>query len=142
MADHTGIPARTQLGAACSTTQYNTCSVRATAKLASPTLPQGLRGQQYVQPVPRTMVAETKQHQLDQNFDSSGLVLSRSEDRNGDAGCSVLGLELADGSTDEAPGIVQTLSLTIFAADDQLITMLDFADKAIPDQVLCFFFSI
>ena len=92
--------------------------------------------------MPKTTVAETTQLQQDQNFDLTALVLSRSQERNGGEGRKAFDLELADGSKDEASGKVQTLSLTLFAADDQLITMLEFADKAISDQVPVSFFNL
>ena len=83
----------------------------------------------------------TTELQQDQNFDLAALVLSRSQQRNGGDGRKAFDLELADGSIDESSGKVQTLSLTIFAPDDQVITMLEFADKAISDQVLVSFFQ-
>ena len=43
---------------------------------------------------------------------------------------------------DEASAKVQTLSLTVFAADADIITMLEFADKAISDQVPVSFFNL
>ena len=123
-------------------TQYNSCSVRATVNLASTTLSKVLEDNSAVQPVPKTTVAETAQLQQDQNFDLTALVLSRSQQRNGGDGRKAFDLELADGSIDEWSGNVQTLSLTIFAPDDQLITMLEFADKAISYQVpVSFFFQ-
>ena len=121
-------------------TQYNSCSVRVTVNMASTTLSRVLEDNGALQPVPKTTVAETTQLQQDQNFDLTALVLSRSQQRNGGDGRKAFNLELADGSVDEASAKVQTLSLTIFAADAQLTTMLEFADKTISDQVLVSFF--
>ena len=108
----------------------------------STTLSRVLEDNSAVQPVPKTTVAETTQLQQDQNFDLTALVLSRSQQRNGGDGRKAFDLELADGSMDEASAKVQTLSLTIFAADAQIITMLEFADKAISDQVPVSFFNL
>ena len=123
-------------------TQYNSCSVRVTINLASTTLSRVLGDNSAVQPVPKTTVAETTQLQQDQNFDLTALVLSRSQQRNGGEGRKAFDLELADGSMDEATAKVQTLSLTLFAADADIITMLEFADKAISDQVPVSFFNL
>ena len=123
-------------------TQYNSCSVRVTVNMASTALSTVLEDNSAVQFVPKTTVAETTQLQQDQNFDLTALVLSRSQERNGGDGRKVFDLELADGSVDEASGKVQTLPLTIFTPDDQLNTMLEFADKAISDQAPVSFFNL
>ena len=104
--------------------QYNSCSVRVAVSMASTTLSTVLEDNSAVQPVPKTTVAETTQLQQDQNFDLTALVLSRSQERNGGDGRKAFNLELADGSMEEASGKVQTMSLTLFAADAQLTTML------------------
>jgi hypothetical protein len=123
-------------------TQYNNCSVRVTVNMASTTLSVVLGSNSAVQPVPRTTVAQTTQLEQDQNFDLTALILSRSQQRPGGDGRKAFDLELADGSTDEASGKVQTLSLTLFAPDDEFVTMLEFADKAISDQVPVSFFNL
>ena len=123
-------------------TQYNSCSVRVTVNMASTTLSMVLEDRSAVQPVPKTTVAETTQLQQNQNFDLTALVLSRSQERNGGNGRKAFSLELADGSRDEASCKVQTMSLTLFAPDAQLISMIEFADKAISEQVPVSFFNV
>ena len=82
----------------------------------------------------KTTIAETTHLQQDQNFDLTAFVLSRSQERKGGDSRKAFDLELADGSTDEASGKVQTMSVTVFASDAKSTTMVECADKAIEDQ--------
>ena len=101
--------------------------------MASTTLSKVLEHHSVVQPVPKTTITETTQLRQDQNFDLTALVQSRSQERKGGDSRKAFDLELADGSMDETSGKVQTMSVTVFAPDARIDTMLEFADKAISD---------
>ena len=123
-------------------TQYNGCTVRVTVNMASTTISKVLEHHSAVQPVPKTTIAETTHLRQDQNFDLTAFVLSRSNERKGGDSRKAFDLELADGSTDEASGKVQTMSVTVFAPDANSATMLEFADKAIEGQYPVSFFNL
>ena len=100
-------------------TQYNGCSVRVTVNMAMTKLATVFGTASAVQPVPKTIVAETKQVGVDQNFDLTVFGLSRDPVRSGGEGRKAFDLELADGSRDEASGKVQTMSLSVFASETE-----------------------
>ena len=95
-----------------------------------------------LQPVPKTTVAQTKEVQQNQNFDLTAFVLSRHPVRNGGDGRKVFDLELADDSTDEMSGKVQTILLSVFASDADVAAQVEFADKSKDQKVPVSFFNV
>ena len=119
-------------------TQYNSCSVRVTVNMAMTKRATVFGSTSAAQPVPKTSVAETKQVRVNQNFDLTACALSRGPARSGGAGRNAFDLELADGSTDEASGKVQTMSLAVFASEAEAESLLEFADSCIKQQIRMF----
>ena len=119
--------------------QYNSCSVRVTVNMASTTLSWCIENHSAVQPVPKTMISDTKQLQQNQNFDVTVFVLSRDKERKVGETRKAFDLELADGSTDAVSAKVQTMSVTLFGAEAEWIKLRELDDKAIGDQVLVLF---
>ena len=115
--------------------QYISCSVRATAGMASSTLPQALEDRSVVQPAPSTGVADTTQLQQHQNSGVPAFVLSRSQERNGGDARIAFDLEFADGSRGAAPGKLHTVSFSLFADEAGMTRMFEFAEESSWEQV-------
>ena len=111
-------------------TQYMSCSVRVCVNMAATKLTGVVGSPSAVQPVPKTTVVQTKELRRNQNFDLTAFMLSRSEVRNGGDGKKAIDLELADGSTDESTGKVQTISVAIFISDAEVDKHLEFLDRS------------
>ena len=92
-----------------------------------------------VQPVPTTTVSQTKQVQQNQSFDLTAFVLRCSPIRHGGEGRKAFDLEVADGSTDEMSGKVQTILVSVFASDAEVAAQTDFADKIKMKKTQCLF---
>ena len=112
-------------------TQYMSCSVRVAINMASSTHVSIFGTPCVVQPVPNVTVSETKDIKQSQSFDLTAFILSRTASRNGGPDRKAFDLELADGSTDMTCGKVQTVKLTVFAADSEVAAYLQTADKSI-----------
>ena len=110
--------------------QYMSCSVRVSVNMATTKLVGVFAPLSAVQLVPKTTVAQTKEVQQNQNFDLTAFVLSRRPVRNGGDGRKAFDLELADGSTDEMSGKVQTILLSVVASDADVAAQVEFADKS------------
>ena len=89
-----------------------------------------------VQPAPTTMCAEAALRQQGQLIDSAAFVVSRRKERCAGGGHGAPNLGLADGSADTAPGIVQSLTSSLFVGEAHLIPTVECADAAISCQVL------
>ena len=120
-------------------TQYMSCSVRVSVNMAMTKLVGVFGSVSAVQPVPTKTVSQTKQVQQDRNFDLTAFVLSRSPVRHGGEGRKAFDLELADGSTDEMSGKVQTILVSVFASDAEVAAQTDFADKSKDEKDPVFF---
>ena len=123
-------------------TQYMSCSVRVCVNMAATKLTGVFGSPSAVQPVPKTTVAQTKELRRNQNFDLTAFMLSRSEVRNGGDGKKAIDLELADGSTDESTGKVQTISVAIFMSAAEVDKHLEFLDNSKKQEDPISFFNL
>ena len=122
--------------------EYMSCSVRVNVNMASTKLTGIFGSPSAVQPAPKTEVARTKDIHQNQSFDLTACILSRSDPRKGGEGRKAFDIELADGSKDETSGKVQTIDLTVFAAESDMPGLLDFADNSIKQQDPVSFFNL
>ena len=121
--------------------QFMSCSVRVSVNMASTTL-TGIFGMtNAAQPAPKTTVAESKNIQQSQSFDLTTCILSRSAPCTGLDGRKVFGLELADGSMASTSGKLQTISLSVFAAEADEAELLACADSSIDKRIPMTFFN-
>ena len=125
-----------------SKTQYMGCSVRVNINMASTKLTAIYGSPSAVQPAPRTTVVQTKDVQQNQSFDLTAFILSCGSARKGGEGRKAFDVELADGSKDETSGKVQTIKLSVFAAESDIDGLLEFANKSIDKQDPVSFFNV
>ena len=122
--------------------QYMSCSVRVSINMATTKLTGVFGSPSAVQPVPKTTVVQTKELRQNQHFDLTAFMLSRTAVRNGGDGKKAIDFELADGSTDESTGKVQTISVAIFMNDAEVDKHLQFLDKSKDQKDPISFFNL
>ena len=83
-----------------------------------------------VQPWPEHTIAALGDLTQSQCFDITGLICSVSEKRQVNPTRSAFDVELIDGSTDESTGRLRTMKVTLFAAETDVVSLMQEAQEA------------